>query len=378
MFSRFLRLTTEEKMIQSTARAFAKKELSPIIVQANRTDTFHDDLYPKMGSAGLLGITIPEKYGGGGLHKNAYGIVAREIEYVDSAYRSAMSVQSSLVMGPIHDFGNERQRNEFLPKLATGEYVGAFGLTEPNHGSDPGSMETTVTKEGDSYFITGSKTWITNAPIADIFVIWGKYEGQVHGFIVRRDENDDPEVLDTPTIENKCGLRASKTGMIHMNRARAEMLPNVSGLKGPFTCLNNARFGISWGALGAAEACMDMTLEYTNQREQFGKSLSSFQLIQKKFADMYTEIALGLNLCYSMGDKLDPVTISLLKRNNCGKALDIARTCRDMMGANGISDEYHVMRHMNNLEVVNTYEGTHDIHALIIGRYLTGGRGAFD
>ena len=329
-----------------------------------------------MGSLGLLGPTIPEEYGGAGLGYVAYGLITREIERVDSGYRSIMSVQSSLVMYPIYAYGNEAQRMKYLPKLATGEMVGCFGLTEPDHGSDPGSMVTRAEKVPNGYRLTGAKTWISNSPIADIAVVWAKLDGKIRGFIVER----GTEGFSTPKIEGKLSLRASVTGEIVLDNAfvpEENLLPNVSGLAGPFGCLNNARYGISWGALGAAEFCWHAARQYTLDRKQFGRPLAANQLIQKKLADMQTEITLGLHSCLRLGRLIEagraaPPAISMLKRNNCGKSLDIARVARDMHGGNGIADEFHVMRHVANLETVNTYEGTHDIHALILGRAQTG------
>lgn len=370
----FLNLTTEQLLIKENTRKFARKELLQRVRQANRDEKFDTNIFKKFGNAGLLGATIPTKYGGGGLDKNSYGIIANEIEYVDSSYRSALSVQSSLVMGAINDFGTDIQKELYLPQLASGEKIGAFGLTEPKHGSDPAGMETKAVLVGENqYMLNGEKTWITNAPIADLFVVWAKLDGKIRGFVIDRERNTE-NTLNTQQIKNKLGLRASSTGSIQMQNAKASLLPNVTGLKGPFTCLNNARFGIAWGSLGAAQACLDATIKYTTERNQFGVPLASKQLIQKKLADAFTEITLGLNMCYQHGqnETLDPQCVSMLKRNNCGKALQIARDCRDILGGNGISDEYDVMRHMNNLEVVNTYEGTHDIHALILGRMLTG------
>jgi len=371
-------LTEEEIMIRDAAHAYCQERLMPRITLANRNEVFHREIMSELGELGLLGPTI-DGYGCSGASSVAYGLIAREIERVDSAYRSAMSVQSSLVMYPIWDFGTEEQRQKFLPRLATGEIIGCFGLTEPNHGSDPAGMETKAKFiESDQVFIlNGSKTWITNSPIADVAVVWANCEdGRIRGFILER----GMEGFSTPTIEGKFSLRASKTGMILMDDVvvpKENMLPEVHGLKGPFSCLNNARFGIAWGAVGAAEFCLDMARQYTLDRVQFGRPLAANQLMQKKMADALTDISLALQGCLHVGRLKDegkhtPEMISLLKRNSCGKSLDIARVCRDMLGGNGISDEYHVIRHVMNLEAVNTYEGTHDIHALILGRAITG------
>jgi glutaryl-CoA dehydrogenase len=354
----------------------AKKKLLPRIVKANRHERFDREIMNEMGELGLLGSTI-KGYGCAGLNYVCYGLIAREVERVDSGYRSAMSVQSSLVMYPIHAYGNEAQRERYLPKLATGEWVGCFGLTEPDHGSDPGSMKTRARKIASGYILNGAKLWITNSPIADVFVVWAKNdEGLIRGFVLEK----GMEGLSAPKIEGKFSLRASPTGEIVMNEVfvpAENELPNVTGLKGPFGCLNRARFGIAWGALGAAEFCWHAARQYTLDRKQFGRPLAANQLIQKKLADMQTEITLGLQAALRVGRLFDegrmaPEMISLIKRNNCGKALDIARVARDMHGANGISDEFHVIRHVMNLESVNTYEGTHDIHALILGRAQTG------
>ena len=370
-------LNEEESLVYQTATDYAQDKLMPRILHANRHEEFDRAIMTEMGELGLLGPTI-RGYGCSGVGYNSYGLVAHAIERVDSAYRSAMSVQSSLVMFPISAFGSEEQKQKYLPELASGRLVGCFGLTEPNHGSDPGSMETRARKQADgSYRLTGSKNWITNSPIADVFMVWAKDdEGTIRGFILERDMPG----LAAPKIEGKFSLRASTTGMIFMDDVpvpAANMLPHVGGLKGPFSCLNNARFGISWGALGAASFCMEAARQYTLDREQFGAPLASNQLMQKKFADMSTEIALGLQGCLRVGQLMDekryvPEMISLVKRNSCGKALDIARQSRDMLGGNGISDEYHIIRHVMNLEAVNTYEGTHDVHALILGRAITG------
>ncbi len=371
-------LTEEERMIRDAAAAFAQERLMPGIVQANRHETFDRAIFRDMGAAGLLGSTITG-YGCAGVNYVSYGIVAREIERADSAYRSCMSVQSSLVMHPIHAYGTEEQREKYLPKLATGEWVGCFGLTEPDHGSDPGSMITRARKVNGGYSLSGAKMWITSAPIADIFVVWAKsdaHNNDIKGFILERGMKG----LSTDKIEGKFSLRASPTGSISMDEVfvpEENLLPNVAGLKGPFGCLNNARYGIAWGALGAAEFCWHAARQYTLDRKQFGRPLAANQLIQKKLADMQTEIFIGLQSCLRVGRLKDeghatPEMISLIKRNSCGKALDIARAARDMHGGNGISDEYHVIRHAMNLEAVNTYEGTHDVHALILGRAITG------
>lgn len=368
----------EERMIRDAAAAFAQERLMPGIVQANRHETFDRAIFRDMGAAGLLGSTITG-YGCAGVNYVSYGIVAREIERVDSAYRSCMSVQSSLVMHPIHAYGTEEQREKYLPKLASGEWVGCFGLTEPDHGSDPGSMITRARKVKGGYSLSGAKMWITSAPIADIFVVWAKsdaHDSDIKGFVLERGMKG----LSTAKIEGKFSLRASPTGSISMDEVfvpEENLLPNVAGLKGPFGCLNNARYGIAWGALGAAEFCWHAARQYTLDRKQFGRPLAANQLIQKKLADMQTEIFIGLQSCLRVGRLKDeglasPEMISLIKRNSCGKALDIARTARDMHGGNGVSDEYHVIRHAMNLEAVNTYEGTHDVHALILGRAITG------
>ncbi|MEE8295340.1 MAG: acyl-CoA dehydrogenase [Sphingomonadales bacterium] len=369
-------LTEEERMIQASARSYSEKKLMPRVIEATRNETFDPAIMLEMGAQGLLGPTI-EGYGCAGVSYVAYGLIAREVEKIDSGYRSAMSVQSSLVMHPIYAFGSDAQKDKFLPKLATGELIGCFGLTEPDAGSDPGAMKTRARKKGNSYILSGSKLWITNSPIADVFIVWAKDdEGIIRGFILEKGMKG----LSAPKIEGKFSLRASVTGEIVMEDVEVpgeNLLPNVSGLKGPFGCLNNARFGIAWGALGAAEFCWHAALQYTLDRKQFGRPLAANQLIQKKLADMQTEITLGFMACLQAGrlkdqDKLAPAAISLLKRNSCGKSLDIARTARDMFGANGIVDEFHVIRHLMNLETVNTYEGTHDIHALILGREQTG------
>lgn len=370
-------LSAEERMVRDTARAYAQEQLLPRVQDAFRHEKTDRAIFNEMGELGLLGATIPEQYGGVGLNYVAYGLIAREIERADSGYRSMMSVQSSLVMVPINEFGSEEQKRKYLPKLASGEWVGCFGLTEPNHGSDPGSMITRAREADGGFLLSGSKTWITNSPIADIFVVWAKTEDDViRGFILEKGWKG----LTTPAIHGKVGLRVSITGEIIMDQVfvpKENMLPGVSGLKGPFTCLNSARFGIAWGALGAAESCYETARQYVLDRQQFGRPLAANQLIQKKLADMVTEISLGLQGCLRLGRMKDEGTAavdltSLMKRNSCGKALEIARVARDMLGGNGISDEFPVIRHMVNLEVVNTYEGTHDIHALILGRAITG------
>jgi glutaryl-CoA dehydrogenase len=369
-------LSDDERMIRDTAKSYAKDKLMTRVRQAYRDEHFHREIMTEMGSLGLLGPTLPEKYGCSNINYVSYGLVAREIERVDSGYRSAMSVQSSLVMHPIYAYGTEEQREKYLPKLATGEWVGCFGLTEPDHGSDPGSMITRAKKTSDGYLLNGAKMWITNSPIADLAVVWAKLDGEIRGFIVERGTPG----FETPKIEGKLSLRASVTGEIVLSDVEIpeeNLLPNAKGLGGPFGCLNKARFGISWGAMGAAEYCWHAARTYTLDRKQFGRPLAANQLIQKKLADMQTEITLGLQGALRIGRMMDndecPVeNISMMKRNNCGKALDIARMARDMHGGNGISDEYHVMRHLMNLETVNTYEGTHDVHALILGRAQTG------
>jgi len=368
-------LAEDERQVRDSIRAFCDKRLMPGILQANREGLFDRQIFNDMGSLGMLGATLPESYGGPGLSHVCYGLIAREVERVDSAYRSALSVQSSLVIHPIHSFGPEALKQRLLPALASGEKVGCFGLTEPNHGSDPGNMESRAKAVDGGYRLSGSKTWITNAPIADVLVVWAKLEGTVTGFVLER----GMEGLDTAKIEGKFSLRASETGSIFMDDVFVpeENRLDVEGLKGPFSCLNKARYGICWGSLGAAEFCWHAARQYTLDRKQFGKPLAANQLVQKKLVDMQTEIALGLQSTLQLGRMMDtgtasPDAVSLLKRNNCGKALDIARTARDMHGGNGISDEYHVIRHVMNLESVNTYEGTHDIHALILGRGQTG------
>ncbi|MCE0731502.1 acyl-CoA dehydrogenase [Halomonas sp. G15] len=369
-------LSEEERMVHQTARDYCQEKLLPRVLEANRHEIFHREIMNEMGELGLLGATI-DGYGCAGLNYVSYGLIAREVECVDSGYRSAMSVQSSLVMYPIHAFGSEEQREKYLPKLASGEWVGCFGLTEPDHGSDPGGMATRATRTVNGWRLNGTKTWITNSPIADVFVVWAKDdEGVINGFIL---EKGMPG-LSAPKIEGKFSLRASITGQIAMQDVEVsdeQRLPHVKGLKGPFSCLNRARYGIAWGAMGAAEACWHAGRDYTLERKQFGRPLAANQLIQKKLADMQTEITLGLQAALRVGRMIDdgqlvPEAISLIKRNNCGKALDIARVARDMHGGNGISDEYHVIRHVMNLEAVNTYEGTHDVHALILGRSQTG------
>jgi glutaryl-CoA dehydrogenase len=370
-------LDEDERMVRDAAHRFAQDKLAPRVLEAFRHEKADPSLFREMGALGLLGPTIPSDYGGPGLNYVCYGLIAREIERVDSGYRSMMSVQSSLVMLPIHEFGSEAQRRKYLPKLATGEWIGCFGLTEPNHGSDPGSMETRARKAEGGYRLTGSKMWISNSPFADVFVVWAKNDaGTIRGFILEKGMKG----LSAPAIHGKVGLRASTTGEIVMDDVfvpAENELPNVAGLKGPFTCLNSARYGIAWGALGAAEDCWFRARSYVLDRKQFGRPLAANQLIQKKLADMQTEITLGLQGCLRLGRMKDEGTAaveitSIMKRNSCGKALDIARLARDMMGGNGISDEFGVARHLVNLEVVNTYEGTHDIHALILGRAQTG------
>ncbi|QWD97390.1 acyl-CoA dehydrogenase [Polynucleobacter sp. MG-6-Vaara-E2] len=370
-------LSEEERMIRDAAADYAQGRLMPRILDAYRNETTDPAIFREMGELGLLGITIPEQYGGANLNYVSYGLIAREIERVDSGYRSMMSVQSSLVMVPINEFGSEAQKQKYLPKLATGEWIGCFGLTEPNYGSDAGGMITRAKKVPGGFSLTGSKMWISNAPIADVFVVWAKNdEGIIRGYILEKGMKG----LSAPKISGKMGLRASITGEIVMDEVfvpTENEFPEVTGLKGPFTCLNSARYGISWGALGAAEWCWQAARQYTMDRKQFGKPLAANQLIQKKLADMQTEIALGLQGCLRLGRMKDegiaaPEITSIMKRNSCGKSLDIARMARDMHGGNGISDEYGVVRHMMNLEVVNTYEGTHDIHALILGRAQTG------
>jgi glutaryl-CoA dehydrogenase len=369
-------LTEDERMVRETARGFAQDYLMPRVVEAYAQEKYDPGMLPAMGKLGLLGPTIPEEYGGAGLGYVAYGLIARETERVDSGYRSAMSVQSSLVMHPIYAYGSEAQRRHYLPKLATGELIGCFGLTEPDHGSDPGSMVTRADKTAGGFTLNGAKTWISNAPVADLAVVWAKLDGVIRGFIVERGTKG----FSTPKIEGKLSLRASITGEVVLEDCvvpEENLLPHVTGLAGPFGCLNNARYGIAWGTMGAAEFCWHAARRYTLERKQFGRPLAANQLIQKKLADMQTEIALGLQGALRLGRMIEagtasPPSVSLMKRNNCGKALDIARLARDMHGGNGISQEYHVMRVLSNLETVNTYEGTHDIHALILGRAQTG------
>src|SRR5690554_1180342 len=370
-------LTEEERMVRDAAHAYAQDKLAPRVLEAFRHEKTDPAIFREMGELGLLGATIPEQYGGAGLNYVCYGLIAREVERVDSGYRSMMSVQSSLVMVPIYEFGTEEQKQKYLPKLASGEWIGCFGLTEPDHGSDPGSMVTRAKKVPGGYSLTGSKMWITNSPIADVFVVWAKTEdGLIRGFILEKGMKG----LSAPAIEGKVGLRTSITGEIVMDNVfvpEENLLPGVTGLRGPFTCLNSARYGIAWGALGAAEFCWHTARQYTLDRKQFGRPLAANQLIQKKLADMQTEITLGLQGCLQLGRMKDAGTAaveitSLMKRNSCGKALDVARLARDMLGGNGISDEFGVIRHLVNLEVVNTYEGTHDVHALILGRAQTG------
>jgi glutaryl-CoA dehydrogenase len=373
-------LTEEERMVRDAAQAYAQDKLLPRVTEAFRHERTDIEIFREMGELGLLGPTIPEQYGGPGLNYVSYGLIAREVERVDSGYRSMMSVQSSLVMVPIFEFGSDAQKAKYLPKLATGEWIGCFGLTEPNHGSDPGSMVTRAKKVDGGYSLSGSKMWITNSPIADVFVVWAKLEENgkdaIRGFILEKGWKG----LSAPAIHGKVGLRASITGEIVLDEVfvpEENLMPNVSGLRGPFTCLNSARYGIAWGALGAAEACWHTARQYVLDRKQFGRPLAANQLIQKKLADMQTEITLGLQGVLRLGRMKDEGTAateitSIMKRNSCGKALDIARLARDMLGGNGISDEFNVARHLVNLEVVNTYEGTHDIHALILGRAQTG------
>ncbi|MDX2144875.1 MAG: acyl-CoA dehydrogenase [Rhodospirillaceae bacterium] len=370
-------LTEDERLIRDSARGYAQGKLLPRIVQAFRHETYDPAIYPEMGALGLLGATIPAEYGGPGVSHVAYGLIAREIERVDSGYRSMVSVQSSLVMYPIYAYGSEAQRRKYLPKLAKGEWIGSFGLTEPNSGSDPGSMTTRAKKVDGGHALSGAKMWISNSPVADVFVVWAKTDDDViRGFILERGMKG----LATPKTEGKFSLRASITGEIVMDNVFVpddNKLPHAEGLKAPFGCLNKARFGIAWGTMGAAEFCWHAARQYTLDRQQFGRPLAANQLVQKKLADMQTEIALGLQAALQAGRMIDagtcaPETISLIKRNNCGKALEIARTARDMHGANGIVDEFHVIRHLLNLETVNTYEGTHDVHALILGRAQTG------
>ena len=376
-------LDEEERMVRDVARDYCQGKLMPRILEANRHESFDRDIYYEMAELGMLGATLPEEYGGAGLNYVSYGLIAREVERVDSGYRSAMSVQSALVMYPIYAYGTEEQRQRFLPRLVTGEWIGCFGLTEPNHGSDPGGMETRATKTDGGWIIHGSKTWITNSPIAEVFIVWAKAyghsdgsDGAIRGFILNRSMDG----LSAPEIEGKFSLRASSTGEIVMDEVFVpdeNLLPNASGLSGPFGCLNRARYGIAWGALGAAEFCWHAARQYTLDRHQFGRPLAANQLIQFKLANMMTDITFGLQGALRVGrlfdqDKATPEMISLVKRNSCAKSLDIARMSRDMHGGNGISDEFHVIRHLMNLEAVNTYEGTSDIHALILGRAQTG------
>ncbi|TDF36670.1 acyl-CoA dehydrogenase [Alteromonadaceae bacterium M269] len=369
-------LSEEERLVRDTAHQYCQDKLQSRVLMANRNEVFDREIMNELGELGLLGATLPEKYGCAGVNYVTYGLVAREVERVDSGYRSAMSVQSSLVMHPIHEYGSEEQRMKYLPKLATGEWVGCFGLTEPDSGSDPASMTTRAKAVDGGYSLTGNKMWITNSPIADVFVVWAKLDGVITGFILEK----GMEGLSAPKIEGKFSLRASITGEIVMDNVfvpEENRLPNARGLSGPFGCLNKARYGIAWGALGAAEFCWHAARQYTLDRNQFGRPLAATQLIQKKLADMQTEISIGLSSCLMAGRAMDsgilaPETISLIKRNSCGKALEIARVARDMHGGNGIADEFHVIRHAMNLEAVNTYEGTHDVHALILGRAQTG------
>tara|TARA_B100000949_G_scaffold178799_1_gene159703 strand:+ start:1838 stop:3016 length:1179 start_codon:yes stop_codon:yes gene_type:complete len=369
-------LTEDEKFVQKTAHDFARDQLLPGIVEANRSGTFDRQIMKDMGSLGLLGPTLPEDYGCANVSYIAYGLVSHEIEAIDSGYRSALSVQSSLVMHPIYAYGSEEQRQRWLPGLASGDLIGCFGLTEPDHGSDPGNMATRAVAVDGGYRLSGSKMWITNSPIADVLVVWAKLDGVIRGFVLER----GMEGLSTPSIKGKLALRASATGEIVMNEVftpEANLLAGVKGLTGPFGCLNKARFGIAWGALGAARSCWKAARSYTLDRTQFGRPLAANQLIQRKLADMQTEISVGLQACLKVGRLMEqelatPEMISLIKRNSAGKALEIARSARDMHGGNGVSDEFHVMRHMCNLEAVNTYEGTHDVHALILGRAQTG------
>ncbi len=370
-------LTEDERMVREAAQAYCQEKLLPRVLEAFRHEKTDPAIFTEMGALGLLGPTIPTEYGGAGLNYVCYGLIAREVERVDSGYRSMMSVQSSLVMVPINEFGTEEQKKKYLPKLATGEWIGCFGLTEPNHGSDPAGMLTRARTVAGGYSLSGSKMWISNSPIADVFVVWAKTDdGEIRGFVLEKGMKG----LSAPAIHGKFGLRASITGEIVMDNvevSEAQLLPKVKGLKGPFTCLNSARFGIAWGALGAAEDCWHRARQYVMDRHQFGRPLAANQLIQKKLADMQTEITMGLQGCLRLGRMKDegtdsPEITSIMKRNSCGKSLDIARMARDMLGGNGISDEFGIIRHMVNLEVVNTYEGTHDIHALILGRAQTG------
>jgi len=369
-------LSGEEKLIRDTAHDYCQEHLAPRVLMANRNETFDRNILTELGGLGLLGPTLPAKYGGSEVNYVSYGLIAREIERIDSGYRSAMSVQSSLVIHPIYSYGSEEQKSKYLPKLLSGEFVGCFGLTEPNSGSDPASMSTSAEKVEGGYRLNGNKMWITNSPIADVFVVWAKLDGVVRGFILEKGMNG----LSAPKIDGKFSLRTSITGEIVMDNVFVpdeNFFPDISGLAGPFGCLNKARYGIAWGVLGASEFCYQSARNYTLERKQFNRPLASNQLIQKKLADMLTDISLGLQGCLQMGRLMDndhcPVElISMMKRNSCGKALNIARSARDMHGAYGIADEYHIIRHMMNLETVNTYEGTHDIHALILGRAITG------
>jgi glutaryl-CoA dehydrogenase len=372
-------LSDEERLVRDTAEGYAQERLQPRVTEAYLDENFDRSILSEMGELGLLGATIPTQYGGAGLNYVSYGLVARAVERVDSGYRSAMSVQSSLVMYPIHAYGSEEQRTRYLPKLATGEWVGCFGLTEPDAGSDPSGMRTVAKKVQGGYLLSGAKMWITNSPIADVFVVWAKsdaHEGKIRGFVLEKGMKG----LSAPAVKQKLSLRASITGEIVMDGVEVPeeaLLPNVSGLKGPFGCLNRARYGIAWGSMGAAEACYHAARAYTLDRKQFGRPLAATQLVQMKLANMVTEITLGLQAALRVGRRMDdgeliPETISLIKRNNVGKALDIARVARDMHGGNGISAEFQVMRHAANLETVNTYEGTHDVHGLILGRAITG------
>lgn len=369
-------LSEEERLISASAHQYCQSQLLPRILQANRQEVFDRAIMAEMGELGMLGATLPEQYGCAGVNHVSYGLIAKEIERVDSSYRSAMSVQSSLVMYPIFEFGSEAQRLKYLPKLASGEWIGCFGLTEPDAGSDPGSMRTQAKKVAQGYRLNGTKTWITNSPIADVFVVWAKLDGKIRGFLLEKGMSG----LSTPKIAGKFSLRASETGSIVMDNVFVpddNILIGVTGIKGPFSCLNKARYGIAWGALGAAEFCWHAARQYSIDRHQFGKPLAATQLIQKKLADMQTDITLGLLAALQAGRLMDtgqlaPEAISIIKRNSCGKALDIARAARDIHGGNGIADEYHVIRHVMNLEAVNTYEGTHDVHALILGRAQTG------
>jgi glutaryl-CoA dehydrogenase len=369
-------LSEEERMVRDTAHAYAQDKLLPRVLEANRNETFDREIMNEMGELGLLGCTLPEEYGCAGLNQVCYGLASREVERVDSAYRSALSVQSSLVMQPIFEFGTEEQRQKYLPKLATGEYVGCFGLTEPDHGSDPGGMKSRAVKVDGGYVLNGAKMWITNSPISDVFMIWAKLDGEIRGFIGEKGMKG----LSAPLMKGKFSLRASPTGEIVMKDVfipEENMLPEIRGLPGPFGCLNKARYGIAWGAMGAAEACWHAARQYALDRKQFGRPLAATQLFQNKLANMQTEITLALHAVLRVGrlideDRCPPEAISLVKRNSCGKALEIARMARDMHGANGIIDEFHVIRHLVNLETVNTYEGTYDVHALILGRAQTG------